>query len=407
MLMTRALKNKSILLLWIGQLSSNIGDEIFKVAFVWLAVTQIGANTGYLSSIQLFVFLIFGILGGKWSDRWSPSQTMINIDLMRMLITLIPVLFFLMGKATFIPLVISSILIAALGAFFEPAIQTSLPLLCNDLPTLKGANGLLATTLRLARVLGPAIIGILSIYVATIHFFTINALSFFISAISIYLIQKNFPVHSTSHLEQDEHILKNFFDSWKLLKKNHELYDVYMAKTITGGAWALTYALGIALLIHEIFPGDVKAFGLVMGAYGVGNVSSALVVGNMQRKNPARMVYIGLACLGVGFIGMAISHSYAFIVFFSAFAAIGGPLNDLPSTDLIQTTIEMKDLPKIFRLKMTLDNLAALIFLLFAPILFHLLTVRTVIFGCGALTLGMSLFYLFKHSIQNQQHPQS
>ena len=396
MLMTKALKNRAVLLLWVGQLSSNIGDEIYKVAFVWLAVNQIGANTGYLASIQLVVFLAFAVLGGKWSDRWNPYRIMINVDLMRMLITLIPVLFFFLGKPTFIPLVVSSVMIAAMSSFFEPAIQSSLSLLCHDRATLKGANGLLATTLRLARVLGPAIIGILSVLMATIHFFSLNALSFFISALSIFLIRKSFPKHSTAHLEMDEHILQNFSDSWKLLKSKKEMFDVIMAKTFMGGAWALTYGLGIALLIHESYPGDVKAFGLVMSAYGLGNIISALVVGNMERKNPARMVYIGLACLGVGFIGIAISHSYPLIVFFSAFTAVGGPLNDLPSTDLVQSTFQIKDLPKIFRLKMILDNLAALIFLVGSPFLLHAFNVRTVIFGCGVLTIILSLYYLFK-----------
>lgn len=396
MLMFRALSKKSIFNLWSGQVFSSIGDEIYKVAFVWLSVEMIGSNTGYLASLQLVALLLFGILGGKWSDRWNPYKTMINTDLLRAFITLIPVFFYLNGTPSFTALVLSSVLIAGLGAFFEPAIQTSLPGLCEDPSLLKGANGLLSTTMRLARVMGPAIIGMLSGVIATIHFFSLNALSFLISAFSIFSIRKSFPTHSTEHLPENEHILKSFVDSWKTLKQNRALFDVVMAKTITGGAWGLAYGLGIALLIHEISPKDVTAFGLVMSAYGVGNILSALIVGNMERKNPVMLVYLGLAWLGVGFIGMAVSSSFPLILFFSAFTAIGGPLNDLPCTDMIQLQIPLKDMPKIFRLKMTLDTLAAFIFMLASPILFQLFPIRSVLLGCGILMLWIGVFYYWK-----------
>ena len=390
MLLFQALKNKTVLRLWIGQLGSAIGDEIYKIAFIWIAVDMIGPNTGYLASLQLISVLLFGILGGKWSDRWAPYKTMMGVDLLRALITLTPVIYFYLLRPSFPVLVLSSILIAGLGAFFEPAIQTSLPLLCEDKQTLRGATGLMATTIRLARVMGPATIGLLSAFVTTIHFFTINAFSFLFSAYSVFSIHKKFPIHASKPLE-NEPILANLIESFRALKKNKSLYDVVIAKTITGGAWGLVYGLGIALLIHEVSPKDVKAFGFMMSAYGVGNVIAVLLVGNMQRKKPERMVYLGLLWLGFGFIGIAMAHSFAWMLFFSAFTAIGGPLNDLPATDMIQSEIPMKDMAKVFRLKMTLDNLAALVFMLVSPLLFQHFSIRTVIFWCGVLVVGYGI----------------
>jgi len=400
MLLFRALNNKTVLRLWLGQLGSAIGDEIYKIAFVWIAVGMIGSNTGYLASIQLLAVLLFGILGGRWSDRWNPYKTMMGVDLFRAFITLTPVICFYFHRPSFHVLVLSSVLIAGLGAFFEPAIQTSLPLLCEDRQTLKGATGLMATTFRLARVMGPAVIGLLSGLVATIHFFSINALSFLFSAYSVFTIHKKFPAHSSKNIEK-EPILSNFINSIRVLKKNKPLYDIVIAKTMTGGAWGLVYGLGIALLIHEVSPTDVKAFGFMMSAYGVGNVIAVLLVGNMQRKNPERMTYFGLLWLGLGFIGIAASRSFPLMLFFSAFTAIGGPLNDLPATDIIQNEIPMKDMAKVFRLKMTLDNLAALIFMLISPLLFQHFSIRTVIFWCGFLVVAYGVRGLTKKPIES------
>lgn len=396
MLMFSALRNKTVSRLWMGELTSAVGDEIYKVAFVWLAVGMIGSNTGYITALQTLALLCLGLLGGKWSDWWNPYRTLIRIDVLRAMITLTPVILYYLDITSFPALVLSSVLLVGLGAFFEPALQSSIPQLVTDKTILRGANGLFSTSMRLARVMGPAIIGILSGFVSTIHFFTLNAISFIVSVWSIYSIRKKFPAHTTAHLKKGDHMLQNFLDSWKLLKTNRELYKVVIAKTIAGGAWGLAYGLGFALLIHETNPTDVKAFGLLMTSYGVGNALAAIIVGNMQRVRSAFLVHLGLLWLGVGFIGIALSHSFPLLLFFAAFTAVGGPLNDLPCTDLIQAKIELKDLPKIFRLRMTLDNAAAFAFMLVSPFVFKLFAVRTVILACGTITIAAAAWGLFE-----------
>lgn len=83
MLLIKALKDRAVSRLWFGQLGSSIGDEIYRVAFIWIAVDLIGSETGYLASLQVFAILVFGVFGGKWADRWSAYRTMIWIDLSR------------------------------------------------------------------------------------------------------------------------------------------------------------------------------------------------------------------------------------------------------------------------------------------------------------------------------------
>jgi DHA3 family macrolide efflux protein-like MFS transporter len=387
MLMFKAIQNRAVRSLWLGQLTSHIGDEIYKVAFIWLAIDVAGANTGLFGALQYVSVLAFGILGGKWSDRWKPYQTMMITDLIRAILTLTPVLFYYLEWPSFGALLVSSILISGFGAFFEPALQTALPQICKDRLLLKGANGLLSTSYRLARVLGPAIIGLLANLILTIHYFTLNALSFLISAIAIHSTKGYFRTSSDHHEISKETVLKNFSHSYQLLKDKNELFLVIMMKTIAGGTWGLTYGLGLALMMREFSGNDVQSFGLVMGAYGLGNVIAALIVGNMERKNSSLLVYIGLIWLGAGFIGIGASYSLPLILFFSAFTAIGGPLNDLPCIDMIQNSYSSKDIPRIFRLKMTFDNLAALILLLISPVLFHFFSIRSIIIACGFMTI--------------------
>ena len=331
---------------------------------------------------------------------------MISVDLLRALITLTPVFLFYLNRPSFPALVVSSVLLSGLGAFFEPALQGVLPLAAKDTTTLKAANGLMSTTLRLARVMGPAIIGLLSALIETIHFFTLNSLSYLFSAFSVFSIRESISTASIRHSSENKHLLTSFLSSFKLLRTRPSVLRTLFAKTITGGAWGLVYGLGMALLVHEISPKDVKAFGLVMGAYGIGNVFAAILIGNLERKNPERMVYFGLSWLGICFAFVAGAKSFPLLLFATALTAIGGPLNDLPFMDLVQAEFGLKDLSKIFRLRMIAETFFSLLFMLISPLLFRFFPIRSVIFGCGIFILAFGVLGLF-NDLNSQSRPHS
>ena len=396
MLLLKALKNKTVAKLWLGQAGSSIGDEVFRVAFTWLAVQSIGSDAGYLNSLQLFAVLIFGIFGGKWADQWNPYQTMVRVDLARSLITLIPVILFYLHRPSFTLLVIASILLSGLNAFFEPALQSILPFVAKDPSTRKAANGLMSTTIRLARVLGPCMIGFLSLFLPEIHFFTFNAFSFIFSAYCVFSIRKSIQLAPTKPHLHKTHVFSNFVQSIKLLHQKPSVSRILYLKTLSGGAWGLVFSLGFALLAREIRPNSVKDYGLVMGAYGLGNILAALIIASLNRKNSERLVCYGLIWLGIFFSLIAFTTHFSLLLVLIAISAAGGPLNDLPFTDFIQTEYHGTDLTKIVRLRMIFENFFTLIFMLIAPFLFHHFKTRFVILFSATLILTWGVYGLYR-----------
>ena len=90
MRMLKALRRRGIALLWGGQALSAVGDEIYRVALIWLAVGLIGERAGYLAAAQLLALFFLSLLGGHWADEWDHRRTMIAADLSRGLIVLLP-----------------------------------------------------------------------------------------------------------------------------------------------------------------------------------------------------------------------------------------------------------------------------------------------------------------------------
>jgi DHA3 family macrolide efflux protein-like MFS transporter len=398
MLMLQALRNRAIALLWGGQAASAIGDEIYRMALIWLAIGLVGTDSGYLAAGQMAALLTLSIVGGKWADHWDQFRTMIWVDSLRAVIVLLPVFLVHFMPLSMTILWVVALSLSSLSAFFEPAVQAMIPRFSPDLPTLRAANGLMSTTLRLARVAGPGIVGICVLFLPTIHFFTLDALTFVVSALSIVALQKEKPFRVLASKKEKVGFRESVVSGFHAIQHSKRMRFIIFAKALTGGSWSLGYSLGLALMVHEIAPHDVRAFGAVIGSYGVGNLGAALYFGNTPRVHSCFLMFWGYVSLGVGFVMVAFAPNLPLMMIAAAIAAIGGPLNDLPFADIIQASFPLEEIAKVFRLRMALETAAMLVAMVFSPLLFRFFPIHIVVAWSGVFTLAIGVAGLMKYN---------
>src|SRR5690606_42083051 len=87
--LVRVLKNRNFSLLWTGHTLSHLGDNIFRVALVWLIVTE--TNSAQATALVFMAFFIPNILvslfAGATVDRFSRTGVILASDGVRALIT--------------------------------------------------------------------------------------------------------------------------------------------------------------------------------------------------------------------------------------------------------------------------------------------------------------------------------
>jgi DHA3 family macrolide efflux protein-like MFS transporter len=382
----QTLSHRPIFVLWLGQALSAVGDEIYRVALTWIAVGMVGASAGFLGAAQASAVIVFGLIGGYWADRWDPRRTMLFADYARGLAVLVPVLWSIFFPLNIWLLALVAILVAALSTFFEPALQAVVPRLAPNRVLLQATNGLMGTTMRLARAVGPSLVGALTGMIPIIHFFTLDALSFGCSAWAISRLRSALPV-SPIPAPPRSGMRQVVFSGYQLVRHDRIIKYVILAKTLTTGAWHLVLPLGIALIVRDQLPGDVRAYGLLLGAYGIGNVSSALVLTNISMRRPLAVMGWGYVVLGLGFAGLALLPTLWGMALSLAFAAVGGPMNDLAHIDVIQGRVSPDKLAGIVRFRMSMESGGTLIFLLLSPALFSWCGPRFTIGLAGFVTL--------------------
>ena len=185
-------KTRDFGLLWWGQVTSQVGEGLNKVALLWFMYELTGSPLmiAMVGLLQTIPPLVFGPIIGVYLDRLQKKKVMVWVDLIRTVLTfLIPSLYGL-GLLRIEGLLVLIFLTSMVSTVFGPALVSAVPLLVRRCE-LVSANALIQSTTNIGIVLGPAISGILIALIGAQHVLYVNALTFLISAFCLIPIRSN------------------------------------------------------------------------------------------------------------------------------------------------------------------------------------------------------------------------
>lgn len=388
----KVLLKRHLALLWSSQVLSAIGDYFYEIAVMWIAIKVAGSAGSIVAAAQSGAVLVFGLLGGVYADRWNRRTTMIIVNVIQALAVGTLPLLAMWGSLQLWYLILVAILVGSVGALFDPALQASLPALSGDTATLQATNGLMDVTRRLARAIGPSLAGALVAFLPLTQFFTLDSISFVISALAILLLGRNFawkPELPERRIRKGiGGILAELAEALRLVRAHPALAWMLVEGGFVSGAWSIAFVVGAPLLADRVLHSNVGAYGFIVGAYGVGNVLSNLVVGSLTIKRRLMSRLLGWIVNGMGFLIMVSMPSLPIALLGSALAAIGGPMGDIPLMMIIQMDLPANQVGKVYSLRMTIAEAGNAIGLLLAAPLYAYLNVRLAIVCCSLVIIA-------------------
>ena len=173
-------------LVWWGQLISQVGDGVSKLALLWFVYSVTGSpiKTTIIGMLQTIPPIIFGPLIGVYLDRLPKKPVLIISDLLRaVLIGLIPC-WVSPSDFTVERLYVLVFLHALATAIFGPALTASVPHLVKP-AKFTAANAWLQTTTSLGVILGPALSGIGIAALSSQSVLCVNAVTYVVSALCL------------------------------------------------------------------------------------------------------------------------------------------------------------------------------------------------------------------------------
>jgi len=180
------LKGRDFSLLFWGQMTSQIGDSLNRVALLWFVYQLTGSamKMVMIGLLQTIPPLILSPLIGVYLDRANKKTVMVWVDIARTALVLLVPLLYTFGELTLERLYAAVFLLAVVSTIFGPALSSAVPQLVRR-DQLTAANALLQTTTNTGLLIGPLFSGIGIALIGSQNVLYVDAATFFVSALCL------------------------------------------------------------------------------------------------------------------------------------------------------------------------------------------------------------------------------
>jgi MFS family permease len=336
-------KKSPIYLLQISNLASGLGNSIVMITIPWLVLekTDSPAFAGLVAAISALPGILVSPIGGWMVDRIGRRAVSISADILSALsVAAFPVVAAIFGLSN-----LTILLIAVMGAVFDPAGYTARKTLLTDVAkatdtNLDQLNGLHEGVMGISWILGPAVGAGLIASVGAINSFWASAVLFLVAALSIALLRVSNTVNEADSIEResDKKSESGLRLGVKALWDDKLLRTLSIALLIIAAVYMPTETVVLPTYFKEV--DNPAALGFVVSALGAGSAIGSFGYGwissKIQKRSLMRLILIGSA---VSIIPMAFLPPLPVLMLSGFLLGLSwGPYNPLIST-LVQQRI--------------------------------------------------------------------
>ncbi len=300
------LKSPPFKWLWLGQAISTFGNRFTTIAvplFIY-NLTGSSAQLGAAFVTQVLAALLFGLVAGAYTDRWDRRRTMLVCDLLRAaLIALIPLSLLLdITQPVRIGIIyLLSFCVAAVGQFFDPAKISLIPkTVAQD--QLVVANSLDQATSNFMQSVGYSLAGVLIFATNVSMAFIVDALTFVLSALCIFMIRVEVAEQDKDKKEEAAELTK-IADSIRLGLRH--LWQIPSLRWLLLVSFIAPIGIGAIQPLTVIFVQDTLglnevSYGLWQAAIAIGIVIGVVAIGRFApHAKRSHLISFGVIAFGL------------------------------------------------------------------------------------------------------------
>ncbi len=289
----QALRVRNYRLYFFGQVISASGTWMHAVALGLLVLSDQlhgnGVNVGIVTALQFLPMLLLGSWGGLIVDRVDKRRLLYVTQSASGVLALALGLLVAVGTITMWEVYLISTLFGVVNLFDNPARQTFVSeMVGRDL--MPNAISLNSVVMNSARVIGPAIGGILIFTVGLAACFLFNAASYVAVLVALFMMRP-------AELHQRPTVVRakgQVREGLRYVWSTRELRDPLLAMAVVG-IFAFNFTTTLPLLATRTFHGGAGTYSALISAMGAGAVVGGLMVAHRSRPSTTMLSLIGLA----------------------------------------------------------------------------------------------------------------
>ena len=396
---------KNLGLFIIGKLISVFGSAIYTFAIGLYVLKQTGS--GFSFALTLFVGLIptiiFSPVAGYMSDRFDKKKIVVFMDFSNGMMFLILFLLTLKFELNQPMIYISTFMTTVFTTFFGIAFEAAKPNLVAD-EKLMSINSLSKVIDSTALILAPVLGGLIFAFTDIKTFILINAVCFIFSAGIETMIDFNYNIKSTAEINDDGGFVEDIKDGLTYIRKSSEIVKMINVLVILNFFISFSVTVPLPYIINNLLNLSSNQYGIIQGAFPVGMILGAVVVGKIIEKIDYMKLLIfssitlsvAIALLGLPLV-LADASSLAYMIYYISIMVIFGiaiSFIDVPILWLMQKSIPDNLRGKVLSISMSIVKLIAPLGLVISGMIINSVPVYIMTFAGGGILMLSNLMIL-------------
>ncbi len=302
----RAFRHRNFRYYFCGQSVSMIGTWIQQIAMSWLVYRL--TDSPFLLGVTAFAgqipMLLFGALGGVWSDRVDRHKLLIATQILAMLQGLALAALVFSGTVAVWHVIVLAVGLGVITAIDMPLRQAFVPQLVparEDLAAAIAFNGIIMNT---GRMVGPAIAGVLLVYFSEAACFLVNAATKVVAFAAILQLSVAPNPREADRKSVVGGLTQGVRYAWDIVP-----IRILLPVAALLGFMVTPYQTLLPVFAREVFRGGPEMLGILMAAAGVGSMLSPLYhASRRDMRGLTRAILGGLLVTGVSLMVFACTH---------------------------------------------------------------------------------------------------
>ncbi len=298
-LAVRALRHRNFQLFFAGQAISLIGTWMQTVAQSWLVYRMTGSalllgTVGFASQIPVF---IMAPIGGIVADRNNRRRVVIGTQITSMILAAVLAFLTLSGRIQVWQIMAIAAGLGVVNAFDIPARQAFLIDMVGR-EDLLNAIALNSSMFNGARIIGPAIAGILVASIGEGWCFFANAVSYIAVIVGLLLMRIEHP----ANLANQGSPLENVLEGFAFVRNTGPVRSILLLLGVVSFV-GMPYAVLMPVFADKILHGGARGLGILMGATGVGALfGAASLATRVGVKGLGKLIALAAGGFGISLI---------------------------------------------------------------------------------------------------------
>lgn len=293
-----------------------------QIAMSWLiySMTKSPLIMGVIMFTGFIPSLLVSPFAGVLIDRINKFRAMVLVQITFMLGAFAIAILTLAGVVHIWHLVVLSILMGITNAIDVPLRQSFVVQLVDDPTDLGNAISLNSSSFNLARLIGPAIAGLLIASTGEGICFLINAISYIAVIWALLLMKiKAQPNKNNKKLA----MISEFKEGLQYVLESAQIRTIIMYLGITC-LIGMSYPVLMPVFVKEILHGEADILGFLMSASGIGALIGALyLAGRKTVEGLEKWICIASLLMAFGLMGLSFTSSILIAMCLTFFTGIG------------------------------------------------------------------------------------